>query len=327
MPATDAIAHRLTRRTGEQSYSLRETPFDSETDSNRLLSEIKPLFTRRASKRYGRFADEATPFKGLLINWLDDSLGFTQFSHKVLEQLAMLMEQQDLETDGHWLFVVEELEAARRLWITSLKQKDGLLLNADNDLQHTGYIDFAKTGLCACIDLHDMGNPDKKRYLTLSFGFGDRALQAPLMEFLGFTDTVDTQADTERFMEVVRDYSEAMPEESAKRYQKEVAEFCMEQSKEGEMVNCHALADAVDSVAEVAFDDFVAERAPELKEEFIPDRSSLKKYIRYTGRTREVSISFSNESLGKTIAFDPEAETLTLKELPASLIKQLKGEA
>lgn len=326
MPATDAITHRLTRRTGEQSYSLREAPFDSETGNNRLLSEIKPLFTRRASKRYGRFADEATVFKGLLLNWLDQGISFTQFSRKVLEQLAMLMEQQDLETDGHWLFVVEELEAAQRLWIANLKQKDGLLLNNDNELQDTGYIDFAKTGLCAYIDLHELGNPDGKRYLTLSFGFGDRPLQGALMDFLGFTDTVDTQADTERFMEVVRDYSETMPEENGKRYQKEVAEFCMEQSKEGETVNYQALADSVDSVADVALNDFIAEKAPELHEEFIPDRSSLKKYIRYTGRTKEVSISFSNESLGKSIAFDPATETLTLTELPASLIKQLKGE-
>ncbi len=326
MPATAAIAHRLTRRTGDQSYSLREAPFDSDTLSNRLLSEIKPLFTRRASKRYGRFADEATVFKGLLLNWLDESLSFTQFSRKMLEQLAMLMEQQDLETDGHWLLIAEELEAAQRLWIANLKQKDGLLLNSDNDLQETGYIDFAKTGFCACIDLHDLNHPDKKRYLTLSFGFGDRPLQGALMEFVGFTDTVDTQADTERFMEVVREYSDSMPEENGKRYQKEAAEFCMEQSKEGEAVSYRALAESVDSVAEVAFDDFVAEHAPELQEEFIPDRSSLKKYIRYTGRTKEVSISFSNELLGKSIVFNPDTGTLTLKELPSSLIKQLKGE-
>ncbi len=326
MPATAAIAHRLTRRTGDQSFSLRETPFDRESLNNRMLAEIKPLFTRRASKRYGCFADQATVFKGLLVNWRDQTLSFTQFTAKVIEHLAMLMEQEDLETDGHWLFIEEELEASHRLWIALLKQKDGLLLNADNDLQDTGYIDFAKTGLCACIDLHDIDNPDGKRYLTLSFGFGDRPLQQHLMDFFGFTDTVDTQADTERFMEIVSDYSESMPEDTAKRYQKEVAEFCMEQSKEGAAVNYHELSGSVDSVAEVSLDDFIAERAPELKEEFIPDRSSLKKYIRYTGRTKEVSISFSNESLGKSITFDPSTETLTLKDLPSALVKQLKGE-
>lgn len=326
MPATTAIAHRLTRQTGDQSFSLRETPFEQEGLNNRLLAEVKPPFTRRASKRYGCFADEATVFKGLLVNWRDQTIDFTRFSTKVIEHLAMLMEQEDLETDGYWLFIEEEQEAAHRLWITHLKQKDGMLLNADNELQDTCYIDFSRTGLCARIDLDQIDNPDSNRYLILSFGFGDRPLQQPLMSFFGFTDTVDTQADTERFMALVSDYAETMPEDNAKRYQKEVAEFCMVQSKEGTTVNYHDLASSVESVSEMPLDNFIAERAPEIKEEFIPDRSSLKKYIRYTGRTKEISISFSNESLGKTITFDPEAETLTLTELPPTLVRQLKGE-
>lgn len=319
-----AIAHRLTRKTGDQSYSLSEATIDSASLSARLISEIKPLFARRATKRYGRFADDASSFKGLILNWLDEGLGFTQFTARALEQLAMQVEQQDLETDGHWLFAVETLEHTRHLWIANLKQKPGLVLNSENSLSETEYIDFARTGLCARIDLDDLHRPERQRFLTLSFGFGDRQMQNALLEFFGFFDTVDTQADTERFMEAVTQYSASMSQENAKRYQKDVADFCMEQSAQGEAVNYRELSSAVDSVADIAFDDFVAEQAPELQQEFIPDRASLKKYVRFTGRTKEVSISFSNESLGKTISFDPNSETLTLTDLPSQLIKQLK---
>jgi len=319
-----AIAHRLTRRTGEQSYSLSETPIDSATLAARLINEIKPLFARRATKRYGRFADEASSFKGLVLNWLDNAQGFAQFTARALEQLAMLMEEQDLETDGHWLFAVEELEHTRQLWIVNLKQRAGLSINADNAVTETDYVDFSRTGLCARIDLNDLHRPERQRYLTLSFGFGDRKMQGALFEYFGFFDTVDTQADTERFMQTVEQYSAAMPEESAKRFQRDVAEFCMEQSAQGESVNYRELSAEVETAAEVSFDTFVAEQAPDLHEEFIPDRSSLKKYIRYTGRTKEISISFSNESLGKSISWDEHSETLTICELPSSLIKQLK---
>ncbi|NVK02635.1 MAG: nucleoid-associated protein [Oceanospirillaceae bacterium] len=324
MPDIQAIAHRLTRRTGEQSYSLSETSIDSATLAGRLISEVKPLFARRATKRYGRFADEASTFKGLLLNWLDNAQSFEAFTARALEQLAMLIEEQDLETDGHWLFATEELEHTRHLWIVNLKQRSGLSINADNAVSETDYVDFSKTGLCARLDLNDIHTPGRQRYLTLSFGFGDRQMQSALFEYFGFFDTVDTQADTERFMQAVDQYSASMPEENAKRFQKDVAEFCMEQSAQGEAVNYRELSAEVESVAEVSFDQFVAEQAPDINEEFIPDRSSLKKYIRYTGRTKEVSISFSNESLGKTISFDEHSETLTLRELPTSLIKQLK---
>lgn len=324
MHSIKAIAHRLTRKTGDQSFSLSESPLESAPLSARLVSEIKPLFARRATKRYGRFADEASNFKGLLLNWLDKGLGFTQFSARTLEQLAMHVEQKDLETDGYWLFAEETLEHTRHLWIVNLKQKPALVINADNQLGESEYLDFARTGLCARIDLNDLHKPERQRYLTLSFGFGDRQMQSALLEFFGFFDTVDTQADTERFMEAVTQYSASMPEENAKRYQKDVADFCMEQSAQGESVNYRELSAAVDTVAELSFDEFVNEQVPELQQEFIPDRASLKKYIRFTGRTKEVSISFSNESLGKTISFDPNSETLTLTDLPSQLIKQLK---
>ncbi|MFT7697360.1 MAG: nucleoid-associated protein, partial [Reinekea sp.] len=60
--------------------------------------------------------------------------------------------------------------------------------------------------------------------------------------------------------------------------------------------------------------------------EFIPDRKSLKKYLRYTGKSKEVSISFSNDILGKNVNFNPENESLTITNLPAALLKQLKEE-
>ncbi len=326
MSNIQAIAHRLTRCVGEQSFSLSETVF-TEAELNRaLLSELKGVFNRRASKRYGRFADEGTAFKGLVLNFLDSAIDFKSFSSKVLEQLAMMIEHEDIETDGHWVFLLEEMEGRRYLWVASLLQRDGLALNSDNNLLASGYIDFAKSGICFRIDLDDVQLPDQQRFITLSFGFGDRALQGAMMSFVGFMDTVDTTADTERFMEAVKQYSASMPEENSKRFQKEAAEFCIEQSSQGESVSYKDLADSVDSVASVRFDRFVAEEAPGLNDNFIPDRSALKKYIRYTGRTRDVSVSFSNESLGREISFDPENNTLTLKELPASLIKQLKGE-
>ncbi len=326
MPVTEAIAHRLTRTANDKSFQLRDQPLTDTELSTRLLGQIKPLFTRRASKRYGCFADESTVFKGLFKNWLGETLSLAAFSQKSIEYLAIQLEEQDVESDGHWLFAVEQQESGRYLWLAQLQQKAGLRLTDDADLDSTDYIDFAKIGFCACFDLEQHQQPEQRKYLTLSFGFGDRGAQATLLDFIGFTDTVDTSADTERFMTLVRDYASEMPEDAGKRYQKEVAEFCIDMGKAGAAVNYHELAREVESVAETSLDSYIAAQDPELKEEFIPDQSSLKKYIRYTGRSREVSISFSNESLGRSVTFDPATETLTLSDLPATLIKQLKGE-
>lgn len=324
MSKVRAIAHRLIRQTGEQSYHLKEQLFESETLSRKMLSEIQEAFSRRATKRYGRFADEGTSFKGLTLNWQENGLNLVQFSSKVTELLAALYEEQDLETDGYWVFIELQEEEQHELWIANIKQQQSLYLDELTELSDSHHINFAKMGLCCCLDLKRLFEPSAHRYITLGFGFGDRSATQALMAFLGFFDTVDTQADTERFMDIVRNYSSTMPEEVGKRYQKEVAEFCIEQAKAGEVVSYTDVTQSIESQSDTRLDQFVSEQAPDLQNQFIPDQSSLKKYIRYTGRTREVSISFSNESLGRSIAYDPDTETLTLKDLPASLVKQLK---
>ena len=86
------------------------------------------------------------------------------------------------------------------------------------------------------------------------------------------------------------------------------------------------LTDEVGTSASESLVNYMTTTTPEAKQEFIPDRKSLKKYLRYTGKSKEVSISFSNEILGKNVNFDPQSESLTITNLPTALLKQLKEE-
>ncbi len=328
MPVTHAIVHRLSRTMSDKSFSLREEEFPLDELTSHLVNQIKPLFAGRAGKRYGSFSEESGAFKGLVQSWVKSNLSFVSFSHKVIENLAIALEEKNVDAEGHWLFALEELEASTRFWMAHLKHKDGILITPQNNLAETSFIDFGKMGFCSCIHLNEMDSPDQQKYLTVSFGFGDRPLQNLLLDFTCFTDTVDTAADTNRFMKLVKDFSKTMPEDSGKKYQKEAADFCIEQSKNGDAVNYRELTFQIDTPLEFdeKLDDFIQQKDPQIKEEFIPDRASLKKYVRYTGKTKEVSISFSNESLGKTVRFDEESESLVITDLPGSLVKQLKEE-
>jgi nucleoid-associated protein len=61
-----------------------------------------------------------------------------------------------------------------------------------------------------------------------------------------------------------------------------------------------------------------------IKTELIPDRKSLKNYLRYSGKNKEVTLSFAATALGSDISFDPNENSLTIKNLPSRLLKQLK---
>jgi nucleoid-associated protein len=147
---------------------------------------------------------------------------------------------------------------------------------------------------------------------------------------VNFVDTINTAVDTERFMEIVKAYSETLPEETGGNYRKKAIEYCTEQDKMGETVVANeisvVLKDEVGTGETESLASYMETTQPEAKQEFIPDRKSLKKFMRYTGKSKEVSISFSNDILGKNVNFDPSNESLTITNLPASLLKQLKDE-
>jgi len=329
MPVTNAIVHQIFRNSTTQNVDLREDELDQNEQLLDLVNYVKNAFYNRSSKQYGCFSEEAGHFKALTGQWNQKSVGFVTFTHQLMKQLQTEIEEKELEIEGHWLFVNEELEQGNHLWFFHLKHKDGLYLTQKMDVVDSSIIDFGKLGFGGYVDLNGLSEQDEK-YLTVSFGFGDRQLQSALLDFVNFVDTIDTTADTERFMEIVKAYSETLPNEKGSNYRKKAVEYCAEQDKLGETVICDeisvALKDNADSSEAETLVSFMKTNEPEAKEEFIPDRKSLKKYLRYTGKSKEVSISFSNDILGKNVNFNPANESLTITNLPAALLKQLKEE-
>jgi len=71
------------------------------------------------------------------------------------------------------------------------------------------------------------------------------------------------------------------------------------------------------------FSKFVTENQQEPTEEIYAHRSSLKKYVRFYGREKDLSISFSSDQMEQNIVFSPEDGSLTFKQVPKSLQAQL----
>lgn len=328
MSVKHAIVHQLFRNSTTAALNVRDDELPADDQLTQLLTQTKTAFYNRSSKQYGQFTEEAGQFKALTQQWQNRSVGFTTLTQQLMKQLQLDIEQQELDIDGHWFFAHEELESSENLWFFHLKHKDGLMLTQAMDLSDARLIDFAKLGFGGYVDLTAMVANEQK-YLTVSFGFGDRALQSTLLNFVNFVDTINTAVDTERFLEIVKAYSDTLPQEKGSNYRKKAVEYCTEQDKLGETVVADEIAvtlkDEVGTEGAQTLAGYMEHTQPEAKREFIPNRSSLKKFQRYTGKSKEVSISFSNEILGKNVNFDPDSESLTITNLPANLLKQLKS--
>lgn len=353
MPVTHFITHRVSKDSQKPSAitQCREQEQPVDEYCHMVMSQLKQIFIGRASKRYGRFDPERPTVRGLTQNWLQGQQDFTGWSSRITNLFTDQMDNTDLAIDGYLVFIAEEIADGDRLYMFHLREKSNVTLTEDFTLSETRYIDFSNTGFGLCIDTTLMQTPDADKpgneYFTFSFGRGEKQLQNLFCDFSGFTDTVNTEQETQEFLSIVEEYTQTLPAEAASETREKVISYCMEQDKLGEPVEFREISGQLDDSAPEKFESFVVEKRRENrsqppatenesdiatpdpdtaeKTEFIPDRKSLKNYIRYSGKNKDVTLSFSASALGKDINFDAGNNTLTIQNLPDKLLKQLKS--
>ena len=361
MPVTHFITHQINKEAQKPAAIVTTTANEAEIDDycHLVMSQLKGIFVQRASKRYGCFNPEVTRFKGLTLNWLNDQQSFLSWTKKISEQFADMMDNTELEIDGYLAFATEELADTDKLYIFHLREKSNICLTADMQLSESRVLDFSNTGFGLCIDTaalkteQEQGKRSEEKYFTFSFGRGDKPVQKLFSDFSGFIDTLDTEQETQEFLQIVEEYASTLPEDQSAETKSKVIEYCVEQDKQGETVEFKTLSGQLDSSAPEKFEQFVALKKREyrqvrprsestmndpetsnelahgesvIKTDLIPDRKSLKNYLRYSGKNKEVTLSFAATALGTDISFDPGENTLTIKNLPSRLLKQLKPE-
>lgn len=353
MPIVNFITHHITKDSSKPAAILDTMSDAVEIDDTyqQLFNKIKQIFIQRSGKRYGRFSDENLQAKGLTINWLEEKHSFVSWSKKIGQLLSEKLDNTEHEIDGYLLFAQDQLADSDKIYIAHVQEKIDFSISPEGNLQQSTVIDFSNTGFVLCIEQQELLASKveaSSEYFTFSYGRGDKPLQNILTEALGFTDTVDTEQETQEFLSIVDEYTEQIAkinEEKAQEAKNIVIDYCMQQDKNGEAVAFKELSHQLDDTAPEKFEAFVAEKraenrqapayasdeddqvvqqSPADKTEFIADRKSLKNYVRYSGRNQDLTISFSSAVLGQDVQFDAVNNTLLLTNLPSRLLNQLK---
>lgn len=364
MPVTHFVSHQIFKDSQKPAAIVTTTAAEAELDDycHLVMSQLKGTLVQRASKRYGCFNPEVTRVKGLTLNWLNEQQTFLSWSKKISEQFADMMDNSELEIEGYLTFITEELADSDKLYIFHLREKSNLCFTPEMTLTETRVLDFSNTGFGLCINLtalkteQESAERSTEKYFTFSFGRGDKAIQNLFSEFTGFIDTLNTEQETQEFLEIVDEYAATLSSKESEEIKTKVIDYCVEQDKHGETVEFKTLSGQLNSSEPEKFEQFVTSKKQErrqarpisessheinissndntfndsdnvIKKELIPDRKSLKNYLRYSGKNKEVTLSFAATALGADINFDSSENTLTIKNLPTRLLKQLKPDA
>jgi nucleoid-associated protein len=327
MALSHLIAHHISRPTGSGDAHIqqRESEMGVSGKEEELLRELKHSYIGKAGKAYGQFSEDSAehPLRQWLQEYLDEKIPFSSFTHKALQHFKLGLEQSECELSAHILFMNESLADGDYLYIFLVDHDEGSYIDANLDIGHSFYLNVTRVLLGAKLNIAEMLSDEGKHYLSVLRSRGDKKLTDFFWDFMGFTDKVDVAADTSEFLSIVSSFTQDLPEEKAVETRVKVVDYCLEQDKAGIPVRMEELSEHVDEEAPKAFASFVAEKQAAPKQELIPDRNQLRQFMRISGRSDLVSMSFAASALGESIVYDAESDSLTIKSIPSSLKARL----
>lgn len=296
-----------------------------------LGQELKLAFIGKAGKQFGFFTDDAgaCPFPALLRDYLEGRQGFDGLAKRYAEQLQLALAQAEAQYDGYVLFIHETLADLDHLYIYLVQHEGGLWIDSSMTIAESKLVDVRGLRAGIKIDIPGFLAQSTEPYLAQLKARGDKALADAFEMACGFVDPVDNAAQTNAFLQLVERYSANLEQERAVACRKRAAEFCIEQDKAGMAVDVSSLSEELDEEAPAAFEQFIQAAAPDAPQQFFADRKQVRQFVRISGRSDSLSLSFSSECLGQTIVYDSGTDTLLVKDIPsalkARLIKYMKA--
>ena len=329
MTLKHCILHHIERTIpgAEVTTTLKEQENNTATAIHSLFEQLKQSYQRSSQKQYGHFdtnlSDNPTP------QWLKEQQqgksSFSRISQRMLEHLQTQLDGNDEAFSAHILIALETIMEQEQLYIFWINHVEALHINTELEVASSQYIDSAKLQYGTRIYLDEWLEEESQKYLSLIINRGNKNLSDAFSSFIGFSSGIDLKEDTSEFLNIVDQYVESLPEDKSSDYKGKILDYCVDQDKQGFPVVFEEISNQLNEQAPAEFSSFIAEKQQAPKQEIYTDRSSLKRYIRFFGRDKDMSISFSADMYGQDIVYDEHADTLTIKRIPKSLKQQLKG--
>jgi len=301
-----------------------------------LSQKINDLFNR-SGMNTGRFSnpegsDEGSKLPGLINQHFNES-GFSDFvaftKACAAEYVRHLETVEDVEGGLLW-FHHYQVQDTSFLLIVLLKRKEGVVLNADLSLEQINQIEMDKLHMAMRINLTAWKAQDEARYIAFRFGRAPRHESDYFTAFIGCNEPAAAATETRKLVDLTSAFCQEMnvPQKAAVELKRVVADRCLEKVEDKEPIALKQIADEIEGQfsAEQAkkFLDLASSESFNLEKEIFVEKAALKKLTRYSGSNKTITLSFDSDLLGESISFNEATQSLTFKDLPKSLLKQLQ---
>lgn len=335
MPVRNAVIHQIDKKPDGSPavLHLASQPLPAHSQAiEGLVFDLNGTYNAKTGKGWGYFqqASGALPLSGWLSEWFVEGFSFIDFTRTATQHLVKLMEESNLSVGGHVLFAHYQQGLTEYLTIAILQQVETVVVAHDLSVAVSRNLDTRTLALASRINLSEWrSNPESRQYISFIKPKGGLRAVGYFRDFIGVTEGVDSPGETRTLLKAFSDFvkKEDLADDTASEKSSDLVAYARAQDKTGDPISLDELSELLDEDKPKTFAEFIRAGDYGISEAFAPDKRTLNQYRRYTGRAEGMSISFEAHLLGKRVDFDQDSACLTIKNLPAQLVDQLKRSA
>lgn len=334
---TNIVVHKVNKMGGQKNTSLKLAAKELIIGKQEIyfVADIRASFQKKSKPTYGIFEDY-NPFNGFhqqLTQYIGGETDFLSFTQRSLQYYENLINKSAPATGAFMVFAdfVLKDNKDRYILIFSINNDNGYNLSEDLTIQQILNLDLSKLDVAALINIskwqkYSVGHEEGVR-TYLSFIKGKKNLSDYFLDFIGCADKSTNEDSSRQLVTALNRFLEekGLSSEESKYKKKVVFDYCQSCMKEKREVLLDQISYLLDEEDPNAFAQFASSEEYGVGEIIKPDSSILRSlhFIEY--RSEDLTLVFSNSLMSKKkIIYNANNKTLTIKELPESLINQIE---
>ncbi|WP_067519480.1 nucleoid-associated protein [Endozoicomonas ascidiicola] len=338
MSIKQIIVHKLDHgQSGDQLEAFPATQSLNASPSLELvLDDLLQTYNKKQDKCYGQFSDLSEEgFPATLKTYINQSpeasseeqaAAFATLTSSTLTRLCEGLNEAGAISGGYVLFADYQQGLTRYLILCMLSSQNSITITDDLTIQDTSYLDTARMSLACRLNMTDWEKKTEAgRYLSFLRPKGGKRLSNVFQEVIGCSETSSSKDEANTLIKAVEEYCQEEPvAENRTVVKRQVYDYCQNRLDEGESLSMQELTGYLSEAGPDEFAKFVNTRDYDMDSPMSPERRKLTQLVRYTGRSKGLSLSFDGELLGGQIRYDEVNDQLIITGVPDKLKEQLK---
>ena len=319
------ITHHIHCEAGaETSLTLASEALPCDEQATALVDALKNSFFSRLTREHGSFAsaDETAPLPRELDDYTRHQ-DFAALTRRLMEDWKTLLDRDLQDIDAGVVFLAETNGEQQVFYMLVAGYKTAFSIGPDLAIETTRHLDLGSALFGIKVDMHEWLTARHYAYLSLVPPRSNRKLAEGYTALTGFSAGLDKTDTTEAFLAGVEAFAKQVDQDRVDSYRHQVVDYCAQQEQRDAPIDLQELSRSVDGIDGDRFSRFMADYTPERDSALMMDRRSLRRYVKFTGREKDLAISFSSSQLNSRVHYNPDKDTLSIDGIPRTLREQL----